>query len=152
MQILHDGTRLTDTNYFGSEDCRSGVAWAFIQSGVWHVLIPSSPIHPPSMVEARPVTDRQEPDGWRWRLELPEWHLPLYSRCIRPRRPSLPEPSTRHERRAIFYHRILHEEDQRGSSFFGTIRPGLQIWASCPLWVVRGKSRQEEKAPRGRDW
>ena len=37
-------------------------------------------------LEARPVTDRQELDGWRWRVELPGWHLQIFWRCIRPRR------------------------------------------------------------------
>lgn len=139
MKITFNGSHITETDYFESRDREQGVIWCHVHAGVWHVLVPSPPIHPPSMVEARPVTDCEEQDGWRWRIELPGWHLPLYGRCLRPRRPPLPEPLTRAERTAVFYHAILREEQQRVSSFFGSIKPGMQIWASCPLWLVRGK-------------
>ena len=143
MKITFKGSHITDTDYFESRDREMGVPWCIIHAGAWHVLMPSPPIHPPSMVEARPVTDCEEQDGWRWRIELPGWHLPLYGRCLRPRRPPLPEPLTRAERTAVFYHAILREEQQRGSSFFGSIKPGMQIWATCPLWLVRGKMRKK---------
>jgi hypothetical protein len=139
MHIEFDGS-ITDTDYFGSQDWQQGVPWCVVSGGVWHVLIPPPQILAPSMVAARPVTDRQEPDGWRWRIELPGWQLPLYARCIRPRRPSLPEPSTRAERTVVFYHALMRPEQTAGSSFFGCLHEGMQVWASCPLWLVRGKS------------
>jgi hypothetical protein len=141
MKIDFDGSHITDTDYFESPDREKGIAWCLVDHGVWHVLVPHPPIHPPSMVEARPVTDRQERDGWRWRVELPGWHLPLFGRCIRPRRPPLPEPFTRLERTVVFYHAIMREDRHRGSSFFGSVQEGVQIWARCPLWVVRDKSK-----------
>lgn len=144
MKIDLHGSHISETDYFESIDYEQGIAWCVIEQGVWHLLVPSPPIHPPSMVEARPVTDRQERDGWRWRVELPGWHLPLFGRCIRPGRPSLPEPFTRWERTAVFYHAIMREDKCRGSSFFGSIQRGVQVWAKCPLWIVRDKSKVDQ--------
>lgn len=145
MRIDFKGANITDTDYFGSRDWQLGIPWCLVHEGTWHVLIPRPPIHPPSMVECRPVTDSQERDGWRWRLELPEWHLALYERCLSPKRPRLPEPMTSIQRRVVFYHAIMREEQHRGSSFFGTVQEGMQIWASCPLWILRGKERRAQK-------
>ena len=152
MKIDFKGAHITDTDYFESRDRELGIPWCLVQDGTWHVLISRPPIHPPSKVEARPVTDSQERDGWRWRLELPEWHLPLYGRCMRPKRPRLPEPLTKIERRVVFYHAIMREEKHRGSSFFGSVGEGMQIWASCPLWIVRGKDARPEKPVSRMRW
>jgi hypothetical protein len=140
LKIEITGLHITDTDYFESTDYEQGIAWCVVEHGVWHLLVPSPPIHPPSMVETRPVTDRQDRDGWRWRASC---HLPLFGRYIRPRRPSLPEPLTRYERTAVFYHAIMRGDKCKGSSFFSSVQQGVQIWAKCPLWILRDKSRAD---------
>lgn len=138
MNIYFNGRAILDTDYYVSNDHRDGVPWAWIADGIWNVLLPSPPIHPPSKVQARPVRDNREPDGWRWRIELPEWRLPLYARCIKPQRPPLPQEQTCIERKAVFYY---HTKERKPDS----VRNELQIWAICPLWIVRGKISKPQR-------
>jgi hypothetical protein len=139
MQLEHLGNQI-QTDYYSSRDCEDGIPWCYIAQGTWHLLLPGPPRGGvPEIVEARPVTCMSERDGWRWRVEIGGWHLPLYWRCLRPYRPRLPEPWTRDERRAVLY--CGHLERRAGSSFFGALEPGLQVCAEVPLWIVREKDR-----------
>lgn len=138
------GGRIFDTDYFGSNDHRLGIPWCAVEQGLWHVLIPQPRCDPPSLVKARPVLAREEPDNWRWRLELPHWHLRMHYRCFEPMRPSLPEPGTRHERTVVFYHSIMRE-DQRGEWFFGSIPRGVQVWCTTHLWLERRRYGRSER-------
>lgn len=144
MTICCDQNGIYDTDYYQTHCCTLGIPWAWICDGVWHVLVPTPKIQPPSMVYARPVTCWRERGGWRWRLELPEWRLPLYDLYILPRRPRLPEVMTRVERKVVFYHRPKVLERRRGD---WTPDP-LQVWASCPLWIVRDKKPPRRWSPR----
>lgn len=146
MKICCDEQGIHDTDYYGSELCKLGMPLAWICNRVWYVLVSNPPIEPPSMVFARPVTDWRERDGWRWRLELPEWHLPLYDYHIIPGRPRLPEPMTRVERKVVFYHRPKASGKSRGDFKADP----LLVWASCPLWVVREKRPERRWSPRVR--
>lgn len=144
MFIDLKGGRVLDTDYFSSRDCERGIPWCVADTGIWHVLTSRTTACPPSLVKARPVTAMDEPDRWRWRLELPGLQLPLYARCFRPRRPSLPEPNTRHQRTVVFYHRQMSEERAASSSFFGSIPIGMQVWCVSNLWVERIKDMRAE--------
>lgn len=137
MNIYFNGRSILDTDYYSSDDHRAGVPWCWIADGIWNVLLPTPPILPPSKVMVRPVTDSREREGWRWRIELPEWRLQLYERCIKPCRPPLPQEQTHLERKAVFY---FHTKEHKHS-----VRNNLQIWAICPLWIVRGKTSKEQR-------
>ncbi len=76
-------------------------------------------------------------DGWRWRLEIDGWHLPLFRRCFTPFRPGYPDRWQRLERSAVLYCGI--QEHRSGASFFGTVQPGLQESGRVTLWLVRGR-------------
>lgn len=137
MFIELKGGRVLDTDYFSSRDCERGIPWCVTETGIWHVLTGRTTACAPALVKARPVTALDEPDRWRWRLEIPGLHLPLYARCFRPRRPSLPEPNTRHQRTVVFYCRKMSEAHAAGSSFFGSVPIGMQVWSVSHLWVER---------------
>jgi hypothetical protein len=94
------------------------------------------------VAHARPVVDHQEKDGWRWRLELGDWFLPLPRRQIIGPRPLLPEPYTRSERTLTLYCGEVHPAS--GQSFFASVQTGLQVHATCTLWLVRD-TRHGEK-------
>lgn len=131
------------TDYFSSRDREQGRAWLVIHTCDWHVLLPHLPSSRLEVAHARPVTDCQERDGWRWRLELGDWFLPLpRCRIIGPR-PRLPEPYTRSERTLTLYGAELAAAS--GQSFFGNVHPGLQIHSTCRLWLVRD-TRHGDKA------
>jgi len=105
-------------------------------------LLPRAPASRLSVAHARPVTDCHEPDGWRWRLELGDWILPLPRRQIIGARPPLPEPYTRSERTLTLYASETHRAS--GQSFFGSLQPGVQIHATCHLWLVRDTRRGDK--------
>jgi hypothetical protein len=135
MHISFNGGLIDATDYFSSPERDAGLAWLAVQDHVWHVLLPHPLPAPVAVAYARPVTDSEEPDGWRWRLELGNWHIPLTEGQITGPRPPLPPPGTRRQRHLITY----SSEIQRsaGQSFFGTLRPGLQSAPACPLLLVR---------------
>lgn len=135
MKLDYDGSTLT-TDYYSSLDCERGVPWCYVSSGLWLILLPHPPGRRVSSMRAIPVTDREDPEGWRWRLEIDGWHLPLFRRCIAPFRPRFPERGERLERSAVLY--CGFAEIARGSSFFGSIQPGLQECGRLTLWLVRG--------------
>ena len=143
MYVNFAGGQIFKTDYFLSRDREEGRAWLALEGGIWHVLLPRLCQPLPTVAYARPVTDCQEPDRWRWRLELDEWHLPLPCRQIIGPRPFLPQPYTCSERPLTLY----ASEMTRGSgqTFFGSIQHGIQIHGVCRLYLVR-ETRHGEKA------
>jgi hypothetical protein len=142
MKASFAGGVLHSTDYFSSRDYDEGRAWLVLSSCDWHVLLPRIPAVHLTVAHARPVTDCQELDGWRWRLELGRWHLPLPRRQILSQRPLLPQPYTCSERTLTLYTSELKASSSQ--SFFGSLRPGLQIHATCRLWLVRDTRRGEK--------
>jgi hypothetical protein len=142
MKASITGGVLLSTDYFSSRDRDEGRAWLVVHACDWHVLLPHPPARRSAVAHARPVTDCHEPDGWRWRLELGEWFLPLPRRQIIGPRPCLPEPYTRSERTLTLY--CGEVTASAAQSFFGSIQPGLQIHSTCRLWLVRD-TRHGEK-------
>lgn len=136
MQLNFNGSAL-ETDYYTSRDCERGVPWIYVSANNWHVLLPRPPRRRVSSARALPVTDREDTDGWRWRLEIEAWHLPLFRRCFVPFRPGFPGRGERFERTAILYCGIQHHT--ASSSFFGSIQPGMQECGRVVLWLVRGK-------------
>jgi hypothetical protein len=141
------GGTLSQTDYFESRDRDAGRAWLVMESTSWHVLLPHPCAHPPSLAYARPVTDSQEWEGWRWRLELGGWHLPLPRAQIIGPRPRLPDPYTRTQRTLTLYDSVLRAA--AGQSFFGNLRIGIQICATCPLHLVRETRHGEKRLAHG---
>lgn len=135
MKLDYDGSTLT-TDYYSSLDHERGVPWCYVAGETWHLLLPHPPRRGVSSIRAIPVTDREDPEGWRWRVEIDKWHLPLFRRCIAPRRPGYPARGDRLERSAVLY--CGYQQVTRSSSFFGSIQPGLQECGRVTLWLVRG--------------
>jgi len=135
MKADFSGGTLHSTDYFQSRDREAGRAWLIMQGSHWHVLLPRLCAMRPTAAIARPVTDSQERDGWRWRLELGEWFVPLPRPQIIGPRPLLPEPYTTSDRTLTLYATETHPA--AGQSFFGSIQPGIQIHATCHLYLVR---------------
>ncbi len=180
MQASFAGGVLHSTDYFSSRDRDEGRAWLVMHLTDWHVLLPDTPAcnavataGRPGHLEvahARPVTDCHEKDGWRWRLELGDWFIPLPRRQIIGLRPMLPDPYSRSERTLTLYTRELHHQSgqyvdstapcrvggeppdvppvskaSEPSAFgFGSLQPGLQIHTTCRLWLVRDTRRGEK--------
>ena len=136
MKLDFNGSAI-DTDYYSSRDCERGVPWIYVASSTWHVLLPHPPSRKVVSCRAIPVTDREDADGWRWRLELANWHLPLFRRCFVPFRPGFPARGNRFERAAVLYCGI--QRHTSSSSFFGSIQPGLQECGRPILWLARGK-------------
>lgn len=153
MRASIAGGVIHSTDYFSSRDRDEGRAWLVMHLTDWHVLLPQHPAcnavatagrcrTRPTVAHARPVTDCHEQDGWRWRLELGDWFLPLPRRQIIGLRPRLPDPYSISERTLTLYaSEISHSASQ---SFFGTVQPGVQIHATCPLYLVRDTRRGEK--------
>ena len=134
MKLEWVNRRLETDYYTTSTEHLCDIPWCYIQSSTWHILLPKKPAGlRPESVLARPVTSRNEPDGWRWRLEIGGWHLPLYYRCLKPFRPSLIPKYAKEERSAVMYcgERYAPNTPQTFSSV------GLQIYHRCPLFLVR---------------
>jgi hypothetical protein len=136
------GGVLHSTDYFSSRDHDEGRAWLVLCGTDWHVLLPRLPPSRLTVAHARPVTDCHELDGWRWRLELGGWHLPLPRRQILSQRPLLPQPYTCSERTLTLYTGELKAAS--GQSFFGSVQLGVQIHCTCRLWLVRDTRRGEK--------
>jgi hypothetical protein len=66
-KLEHDGSTLT-TDYYGSSDHERGVPWCYVASETWHVLLPHPPRRRMSSIRAIPVTEREDPEGWRCRV------------------------------------------------------------------------------------
>ncbi len=141
MKASFAGGVLHSTDYFSSRDRDEGLAWLVMHLTDWHVLLPNTPGRL-EVAHARPVTDCHEKDGWRWRLELGDWFLPLPRRQIIGLRPMLPDPYSRSERTLTLYTSEL--KSVSGQSFFGSLRLGIQIHTTCRLWLVRD-TRHGEK-------
>jgi hypothetical protein len=135
MRLDFNGSAL-DTDYYDSRDCERWVPWIYVASSTWHILLPHPPKGRVVSCRAIPVTDRSDEDGWRWRLEIGDWHLPLFRRCFRPFRPAYPSKFEIFERAAVLYCGI--QRHKRGASFFGSVQSGLQECGSVTLWLVRG--------------
>lgn len=146
MNTSFAGGVIRETDYFDSADRDQGLAWLVIHDHAWHVLLPDRCARRPREAYARPVIAHDEPDGWRWRLELGDWHLPLPTAQIIGPRPPLPEPRSRSARTLTLYSNELHKS--RGQSFFGTMQPGIQIEGICELFLVRevGVQRRQGSA------
>jgi hypothetical protein len=164
------GGVLHSTDYFSSRDCDEGRAWLVLCGTDWHVLLPHLPASRLTVAHARPVTDCHELDGWRWRLELGRWHLPLPRRQILSQRPLLPQPYTQSLRTLTLYTSELKatsvqsvdstaprrvganapdvpsvsKASKPSALGFGNLQPGLQIFATCRLWLVRDTRRGEK--------
>jgi len=134
MKMDFNGSCLT-TDYYSSRDRERGVPWCYVSAGTWHILLPHPPARRVTSCRALPVKDREDPDGWRWRLEIEAWHLPIYRRCFSPFRPGFPAKGERFERAAVLYTGFMSAKP--GQSFFGSVQPGLQE-SHCTLWLVRG--------------
>ena len=141
MKASIAGGVIHSTDYFSSRDRDEGRAWLVMHLTDWHVLLPHECSSSPTVAHARPVTDCHEPDGWRWRLELGRWFLPLPRRQIIGLRPMLPDPYSISERTLTLYARDTHAG--AGQSFFGSIQLGVQIHATCPLYLVRDTRKGE---------
>jgi hypothetical protein len=135
MFIEFSGGQISRTDYFQSRDCEEGRAWMEQREGSWHVLIPPRFSCRPTVALARPVVDHSELDGWRWRLEFAGHRLQLPRRQIHSYRPALPEPFTRSRRTLHLY--ASETPRHGGQSFFGSVEPGVQLHATCPLLLVR---------------
>jgi hypothetical protein len=170
MKASFAGGVLHSTDYFSSRDRDEGRAWLVLSGCDWHVLLPRPPACALRVAHARPVTDCQELDGWRWRLELGGWHLPLPRRQILSPRPRLPEPYTCSERTLTLYcgetratagqsvdstapRRVganapdvpsVSKASKPSAFGFGSIQTGLQIHSTCRLWLVRDTRRGEK--------
>lgn len=134
MKLDFDGDSIGRTDYYSSHDCEQQRPWCYIHSSTWHILLPKPPPRQIHIIRAYPVTARSEPDGWRWRLEIGTWCLPLYHRCIRPFRPGFPARGVVFDRAAILY--TAYRPASGGTSFFGCISPGWQR-TEHPLKLVR---------------
>jgi hypothetical protein len=106
-----------------------------VHGGCWHLLIPPRCACRPTFALARPVVDHSEVDGWRWRLEFAGQRFQLPRRQIHSYRPALPEPFTRTRRTLHLY--ASEARRHGGQSFFGSVEPGIQLHATCPLLLVR---------------
>lgn len=146
MKAVLTGGAITHTDYFESRDHEAGRAWLVMDGTAWHVLLPRTCPHRLSVAYARPVTDCQERDGWRWRLELGNWHLPLTRTQIIGSRPPLPQPYTSTQRSLTLYDSLLRASS--GQSFFGSMEVGIQIAATCTLHLVR-ETRHGQKTKAG---
>ncbi len=170
MQASFAGGVLHSTDYFSSRDHDEGRAWLVLSGRDWHVLLPRCPAARLTVAHARPVTDCHELDGWRWRLELGGWHLPLPRRQILSTRPPLPQPYTCSERTLTLYTgEVKATSGQSVDSTaprrfgagapdvpsvskasgpsawgFGSLRIGVQIHATCRLRLVRDTRRGEK--------
>ena len=98
MEVILAPGDIMQTDYFSSADYHAGLAWLTVRLHDWHVLLPRGCSPVPKIATIRPVTDHEEPDGWRWRLELGDWHLPIKHRQIVGHHPRLPSPGTQHDR------------------------------------------------------
>lgn len=128
-------------DYFRSLDCERGLPWIFIDEGLWAILLPQIPPSKPRRVVARPVVDQDEPDGWRWRIELDQWTLPVPAQCMTPTRAELPPSGGRYIRFCSLITSWV-DEHQLGPYLFGHLKAGLQIYHECPLIITRPPRRQ----------
>ena len=136
------GGQISRTDYFSSRDCEEGRAWLSVHGGCWHVLIPPQFACRPTVAHARPVIDSGEWEGWRWRLEFGGHHLPLPRCQILGPRPMLSQPYTRSERTLTLCSSELKAAS--GQSFYGSLQLGVQIHATCRLWLVHDTRRGEK--------
>jgi hypothetical protein len=143
MKIDFDESQISGTDYFDSDDAECGLPWCYVCRGAWHILLKTPQgLKPPTSINATPVRDWNEPDGWRWSLRIGSLRFPLRHCCFQPFRPALPEPNTRSLRGAVIYNAFLSRGRCSGASFFGSIEPGMQVWATCQLWLVRESGRK----------
>ncbi|MDZ4405020.1 hypothetical protein [Prosthecobacter sp.] len=142
MKASIAGGVIHSTDYFSSRDRDEGRAWLVMHLTDWHVLLPHGCPRLPTAAHARPVTDCHEQDGWRWRLELGDWSIPLPRRQIIGPRPFLPDPYSITERTLTLYGSELSRNS--GQSFFGSVEPGVQVHAVSVLYLVR-ETRHGEK-------
>lgn len=139
------GGLLHKTDYYQSTDCRRGLAWLGVHEKVWHILLPGAP-RSTRCVQAGPIEDPEEPEGWSWCLDIDGQSYPLPLSRIHGERPNLPDRGHYLKRTAVLY---------TGSGprlLFHTNAPGLQSTAH-QVWLTNGmkvgyKPRGHENAFR----
>ena len=140
MDVIFAPGEIMRTDYFGSDDCYAGLAWLAVRGREWHVLLPKHCGALPEVAYARPVTDHEEPHGWRWRLEIGTCHLPIKHRQIFGPPPDLPAPGSKADCVVFLYLRRenhAHRHENRRTPVIPRLVTRL------PLMVVR--ARREAK-------
>ncbi len=123
---VEDG-QITGTDYFDSEDCRRGQAWAVTTREGWHIL--STNLGETTMPGfARPVAKPDEPAGWAWQLELNGKHILLPQRVWRP---YCPQPPLRNKRVSItvFIYRG-YRDPKEGKGHFAAVPVGFNLFTT----------------------
>lgn len=132
--IITNGDTIESTDYFNSTERMKRLAWLYIESTKWHLMIPEKFSPRIQWAQVLPVPDEDEPDGWKWRLELQDqcYDLPLPQ--ITGKRPPLPDQGVVQRRQCLLYNAYYPSV---GPWFFGSVEKGMQHKA-CTLFVCHG--------------
>lgn len=136
MKFEFNGGILKGTDYYSSTDFTRRLAWLVVRERVWHLLLPGSP-RSYHCVQAGPVEDQEEPDGWMWCVDVDGQKYPLPRCRIEGPRPALPDRGAYLKRTAILY--VAEARNANGAAFGGVhdLHSGL-VCTAHPLWLTYG--------------